>query len=417
MNGSLRGVAQGRSMGPVIWPLAATMLVQAMVAMAVNLVPVLAPVLAGSYGIAPSLVGLYASLSFGGALIFTLLGGAVARRVGAVRCSQWALGVAGVAVAATAMGPLAGVAIFAVIAGMGYGLATPAASHILARVTPAQSRGVVFSLKQSAVPIGGLLAGLAAPLVAAWFGWQAALLCGAALVISTIAVIAPLRGALDDDRDPTFVVSANAPLHAIGLVLAEPRLRILTIATFAFAATMASIFAIYPAYLVDRGGLNLITAGQVFAALQVAGVCARVFFGWCSDRLVRATSLLSLLGLVMAVVAVAASNLNETWSVVAIVAFSILLGAVAAGWPGIYLAEVVRVVSTAQVSAATGGMVAFTFLGVVVGPALFSAIVQITKAYAPAFYVFAGTTAAASVALWLLSRRRYGNVTRPPSAT
>ena len=36
------------------------------------------------------------------------------------------------------------------------------ASHVLARVTPSRHRGLVFSVKQSAVPLGGLQPSLAA---------------------------------------------------------------------------------------------------------------------------------------------------------------------------------------------------------------------------------------------------------------
>ena len=48
---------------------------------------------------APSLIGIYSSLVFVGAISFTLLGGLLVRRFGAVRCSQAALTIAGGALA------------------------------------------------------------------------------------------------------------------------------------------------------------------------------------------------------------------------------------------------------------------------------------------------------------------------------
>ena len=315
------------------------MLVQAMVAMAISVVPVLAPVLGAHYGVAPSLIGIYSSLVFVGAIGFTLLGGLLVRRFGAVRCSQAALTIAGSALAATALSPLAGVIVFGVITGMGYGLATPGASHILARVTPAHRRGVVFSMKQSAVPLGGLLAGLIAPVAAAAFGWRGAMIGMAGLVVAVVLVIRPLRAPLDDDRDPAFPITLRSPFAAVANVLRDPKLRGLAIATFAYAAMQSSVFSIFTAYLVETAGLSLITAGQAFASLQTAGVVARVMFGWLSDKLVPARFLLAGIGIAMAVTGVLTAQLGASWPVSAVFALAALLGFAAAGWPGIYLAD------------------------------------------------------------------------------
>ena len=55
----------------------------------------------------------------------------------------------------------------AILLGAGYGPVTPASSHILARSTPPQRLSLVFSLKQTGVPLGGALAGA----VVARVGW------------------------------------------------------------------------------------------------------------------------------------------------------------------------------------------------------------------------------------------------------
>ena len=75
--------------------LAATMLAQAMVAMAVSAIPVLAPMPAAAYGVRASAVGFYSSLVFAGAIVCAPMGGAPVRRPGAVRCSRLALAAAG----------------------------------------------------------------------------------------------------------------------------------------------------------------------------------------------------------------------------------------------------------------------------------------------------------------------------------
>lgn len=387
-------------MKQVAGPLAATMLVQAMVAMAVSVLPVLSPVLADTYGIRSSLIGIYASLVFTGAIFCTALGGTLVRRIGPIRCSQASLIVAGTALAMSASGPLMAILVFGVVTGMGYGLATPAASHILARVTPAERRGIVFSAKQSAVPIGGLLAGLLAPVLATLFGWQTSIIILATIVTIFSLVIYPLRAQLDDDRDPTVAISLRSPLSTIIEAAREPALRGLTLAAFTFAALQSSIFSIFTAYLVDRGGLDLITAGQAFATLQTAGVVARLTLGWVSDHWLLARRLLAIVGIGMTAVCLLAAQLSPSWPLLGVFAMSALVGFVAAGWPGVYLAEIVRSVPAERVSVATGGTVAFSFLGVVVGPALFSTIVTLSGSYGLAFVAFGMVTAGVGIWLW-----------------
>ena len=386
-------------------PLAATMLVQAMVAMAVSTIPVLAPALAEAYGVRASGIGFYASLVFAGGIVCALTGGALARRIGPVRCSQAALCIAALALALSAAGPLPAIAALAVVTGMGYGLATPAASHILARVTPPHRRGIVLSLKQSAVPLGGLAAGLAAPALAIPFGWRGAVVGAAALVLSAAAVIAPLRARLDDDRTADFPVSLRAPLHAVATVLRHDALRSLTLAAFSFAAIQSSVFAVFTAFLVEAGGLDLVRAGQAFAVMQAAGAVSRVAFGWLSDRAVAARALLRGFAAAIAVVLLLAAQLDPGWSFAEMAGLAALAGAVVAGWPGVYLAEIVRSVPVEQVGTATGGTVGFSFLGVVVGPASFSMVAG-GRGYAAAFIALAAFAAIVGLALVLAGRRR-----------
>ncbi len=376
------------------------MLAQAMVAMAVSTIPVLAPALAETFGVSARWIGFYSSLAFAGGIGSVLIGGALARRIGAVRCSQMALAAAAAGLALTAAAPLAGIALLAVAIGVGYGLATPAASHILARVTPPHRRGVVMSLKQSAVPLGGLIAGLLAPAAAILFGWRGAALCAAALPAAAAVAIAPLRARFDDDRVAGFPVSARSPLHAAGAALATPGLRLLAIAAFAFAAVQSSVFAVFAAFLVEAGGLDLLRAGQAFAAMQTAGAAARVAFGWLSDRRhVSARALLYVFAFGIANVLLLASYLHSGWSFAEIVAFAALAGAVAAGWPGVYLAEIVRIVPPDRVGVATGGTVGFSFLGVALGPGLFSALAA-AGGYSFAFEQFAIFSFLVGAILW-----------------
>ena len=372
-------------MPSLIPPLAAMMLVQAMTAMAVVTVPVLAPEIAAALDVGTAAVGLHQSIAYAGAAFLTLLSGSLVLRHGGIRVNQTSVLLSAAGVGLAIGGALPMVALGAIFAGMGYGLATPGASHVLARVTPADRRGLVFSIKQSAVPLGGLAAGALLPPVAERFGWEWAAALSCCLVLSAVPLIQPLRARLDDDRNRAHRVRIGAPGESIRLVLAAPELRPIASVAFSFGAMQLSLFAFLVTYLVERAKLDLVTAGLLFSVMQGAGIAARVGWGWVSDHWVSARRLLAGIGAGAVASTAAAAAFTEAWPLAGLAAVCAALGFTAVGWNGIYLAEIPRVVPIEKVGAATGGVLLFTFVGIVAGPSSFGVIVAATGSYAAAF--------------------------------
>ena len=393
-------------MHSILPPLSAMMLVQAMTAMAVVTVPVLAPEIAASLDIDTAAVGLYQSTAFVGAAFLALLSGSLVLRHGGVRVNQASVVLSAAGVGLAVAGSVPVVALGAVLAGMGYGLATPGASHVLARATPPNRRGLVFSVKQSAVPLGGLVAGALFPPVAERFGWEWAIALACAMAASAALVIQPLRARLDDDRDPTHRVRIDAPGQSVRLVVTTPRLRPIALVAFSYGAMQLSLFAFLVTYLVERGGTDLVTAGLLFSVMQGAGFVARIGWGWVSDRWISTRPLLALLGAGTVASTVVAMGFSDAWSLAGLAVASAALGLTAVGWNGVYLAEVSRAVPMDKVGLATGGVLMFTFVGVVLGPSTFGAIVAATGSYTAAFIAMDVLVLATVVTLVVRPRTR-----------
>ncbi len=391
-------------MPAVLAPLSAMMLVQTMTAMALVTVPVLTPEIAAALDIDTATVGLYQSVAFAGAALLALMSGSLVLRHGGVRVNQVSVVLSAIGLGLAITGAVPVIALGAILAGMGYGLATPAASHVLARATPMERRGLVFSIKQSAVPLGGLVAGVLFPPVAERFGWEAAIVLSSLMVLSAALFIQPLRARLDDDRNPAHRGWIDAPGQSIRLVLATPGLRPLVMVAFSFGAMQLSLFAFLVTYLVERVGLDLVTAGVLFAVMQGAGVVARVGWGWVSDRWVPARPLLAMLGIGTIASTLAAAAFSDAWPLAGLAGVCVVLGLTAIGWNGIYLAEVARVVPIEKVGAATGGVIVFTFIGVVLGPSSFAAIVAMTGSYAAALIAIDALVLATVAALVIRPR-------------
>jgi MFS family permease len=355
-------------------PLVITLAIQAMVSMALLTLPVMAPVVAAALGVSPTLTGVYVALAYLGAILASVASGAAVARFGAIRVSQTGLVICATGLALCAVPWLPSVAIGAFLIGIGYGPITPASSHLLAVTTPAHRMSIVFSIKQTGVPLGGVLAGAIVPPLLIVAGWQGALLASALANLLCAAIAQPLRAALDADRNPGRPLALNNLAQPIRLVLSHPALKMLAACSFLFSTAQLSLTAYAVTYLNESLAYSLVAAGLALSLSQLGGVVGRVVWGWVSDQGLGARRTLGLLAGLMALSSLSMALLQAGMPGLLVSAVLVVFGASAVGWNGVYLAEVARQAPPGQASTATGGTLAFTFFGVVVGPPLFGAI-------------------------------------------
>lgn len=379
-------------------PLAVTLAIQSLVAMALISVPVIAPVIAQALGISSTYVGIYVGVVYAAAMVASLSAGAAVARFGAIRVSQAGLLLCAAGLALSALGSVPALAAGAVLVGLGYGPVTPASSHLLARTTPADRMSLVFSIKQTGVPLGGVLAGaLVPPLLV--LGWRGALLAVAAATIACIFVAQPLRATLDADRQPQRPLVPGNLAQPIRMVLAHPPLRLLAGCSFLFSIAQLSLTTYLVTYLHETLAYGLVAAGLALSVSQAAGVFGRVLWGYVSDRWLGARRTLTALAALVGVCALATAGLQASMPALLVLAVLALFGASAIGWNGVYLAEVAREAPPGQASVATGGTLAITFLGVVAGPPAFGALAGAAGSYRIGFIAVALALVVCLVAL------------------
>ncbi len=390
-------------MAGVLPALVATTWVQAVASAAMLLVPTLAPQIAAALGVATGLVGLQVSLLYGFAMLTSMQAGVLVRRRGACRTSQYALllVVCGcvVALASTALALL----LTTVLLGLAYGMTNPSAAQLLARFTPPRHRNVVYSIKQTGVPLGGILAALAAPPLAQALGWQAAFLALAVVAGGTTLLLQVRREAWDSDRDPA---ARGRGLGSLGVLIQRREILWLGMMGFCLAAVQMSLLSFAVAFMVEELLISLVIAGVIMSVVHAAGVIGRIGWGLLADRLGRSLPLLHGLAVAMGILFLAIAFLgSETprWLVVTVL---VAAGATAIGWNGVFLAEVARRSPHAEVGEATGAALVLTYLGVLAGPAMVGLLLALGAGYGSAFLLPAAFSAAA--VLSLLGCGRYG---------
>ncbi len=366
-------------------PLSITLAIQAMVAMALLTLPVMAPDVAKAVGVSPALIGVYVAIVYAGAMLASLAAGTTVKRLGAIRVSQIGLVLCALGLALCAIPSPWAMSVGAVLIGFGYGPITPASSHLLARTTDPRRMSLVFSIKQTGVPLGGVLAGAFVPGVLLLLGWQGALLVSAAANLVCALIAQPLCAHLDADRDKAQPLVLGGLVQPIRLVLKHPALRMLAACSFVFSMAQLSLTTYLVTFLNVTLAYTLVAAGAALSIAQVGGMAGRILWGWLADRYTGARTMLAALAVLMAMGALATAMLRPDTPTLLIMAVLVVFGATAVGWNGVYLAEVARQAPPGLASVATGGTLAVTFLGVVLGPPMFGALSEWFGSYRAGF--------------------------------
>ena len=352
--------------------------VQTLVSMGALAVPAMAPAVAAATGLPLSAVGVFSGALYVGAMLSAINAGGPVVRLGAVRTAQLCLVVAacGMLLVASAVHGL--LLPGAALVGLGYGSSTPASSHLFAYEVPSRWRGLVFSAKQTGVPLGGMLAGALLPAADQRIGWRAALaLMALACVVCSLA-LQPMRARFDRHREAGRRIGAGGSLATLRAVWTHKPMRELAMSTFFFAAMQGSLATYLVAQAHVGARLDAVRAGLLLAAAQAAGVVGRIVWGWISDHWVRPSRMLAFLALAMGLCALLAGLLTPAWPRPALLLLALLFGATATGWNGVYLAEVARLAPPGMAGVLTGGTLFFTFCGAFAGPSAFAAVASVT---------------------------------------
>lgn len=379
------------SVGVGLATLPITLLVQAAVSAAIIAPAVAAPRLLEALHASTVVVGIYIAIVYGAAMISSQWGAALVRRWGPIRTSQVALGLCAAGLLLVAL-PQPVVALCgAILLGMGYGPITPASSEMLARTTPPSRIALVFSIKQTGVPLGGVLAGLIVPLVLTLFDARWAMVAMAAICLAGIALAEMLRNALDVHRDPTGPLPRLSRMtQPLRFVWTHHLLRRLALCTLVFSCVQVSLTSYLVSFLNHDLSWTIVAAGAALSIAQVAAIMARVVWGLISDRW-RGGARLTLfwLALAMALAGIAMPFLTASMPHAWVIGLLVIYGATAIGWNGVFLGTVARVVPQDQAAMATAGSLFFTYFGVLIGSPLFGMASGAIGRIGPAFALLA----------------------------
>ena len=376
---------------------------QMVVAMSNIVLSTIAPKVAESLGVAPVLVGYHVGLTFGAAAVASIYGGIVVLRLGAARTTQLSMVSSVIGVALLALPHVGYVALGSLFIGTGMGFASPAASYLLVKHTSADRRNLLFSIKQTGVPLGGVIIALTAPILAVTVGWRWSLAMIATVGVATLLITERARVAWDSDHRPVGSLRST-PFGGVPLVWRQKALRWVALAAVLFSSVQRILLSFTVIYLVTEGGYGLVEAGIMLSVAQVGGATSRIPWGWLADRLRSGLAVLTLICAIMIMSSVALILLEASWPKTLVYLLFFLLGASCVGWNGIVHAECARLSPPGMISLTAGGMSFFVYGGVMFGPPVFAVAYGTIGSYGGTFWLMV-VGAVAALGLLLLAHR------------
>jgi nitrate/nitrite transporter NarK len=375
-----------------------TTIVQVTTAFAALTIPSLIAVAQSQLGFRAINSGTFISILYAAAATMTVLAGLAVERIGPMRTCQLAVVSCAVGLAFALQGSMVGLVAGALALGVGYGPITPASSQLLSAAAGRKHRRLIFSFKQTGVPVGTALAGMIVPVMTVELGWKTSLAAVSALCLVVAAAVQPLASA---PQGATKERASGRPVwwRSISVALAHPYLRLLSLSAFVLGGAQMCSSTFLVSYFYGTVGYTPLRAGAMLTVANVSGAVFRLVWGAVGDRGVSPRLLLAALSLVACLVEIVMTSTRLMADFSFAATACVLLGAAVIGWNGLLLSEAADAVPSDKVASATAGCLFFSFGGVMTFPAVFGLLQRLTDGFVASWWMMAGANALLAVLL------------------
>jgi len=330
--------------------------------------PVLAPALRDEYDLSLFRVGIVLDSLWVGALFTLLPWGLLADRLGERLVLAVGLGGCGAAlIGAGHAGSFTQLVVLLALAGAAGASVNSASGRAVMQWFPVSERGFALGVRQTAIPLGGLVAAIALPAL----GLRSAFLFLAALCLAGAifgAAVIREREAAEDVLEP----------RGLRATLRDGRLWWLCGGSSLYLVAQAAVTGFVVLFLHDERGFSPGEAAAVLAGVQVLAAALRIGLGRWSDVLGSRLVPLRLVGLVSGATLALAAVVLGAPSAVLVAAF-VLAGGFAMAWNGLSFTAAAELAGRGRSGAAIGmQQTALSAAGALVPPA-FAALVAATS--------------------------------------
>jgi MFS family permease len=338
-------------------------------------IPTLAGFLKRDLELSAGGAGLLVSAYYFGKILGSYAAGIAADRLGERRVLVLGGAVAAAFVAlAAAAGPVSLLFVLLLLAGVAGAAGTPAGGRLVLVAFPAERRGLALGIRQTGIPLGGIIAAGALPPIAATAGWRWSLVAAAGLAILGLLPLALTR--IDRVTEP-LLENVERPRGQ------QRNVYLLTLWACLIVSGQYALLVFLVLDLHETASLSLTTGALLLAIANATGIVGRIAWGAASDRALangRKPLLLLLtavgLGGVLLLLLVPRDAPLAVLAVMASIAGLSLIG-----YQGLWITMLAESAGTRQVGAATGFAITFVTISMALSPPLYGLIADAAGTY------------------------------------
>jgi MFS family permease len=361
-------------------------------------IPTLTGFIKADLGLSAATAGLAVSAFAFGKIFGSYGAGVAADRLGERRVLLFGgLATAGL-VATGAMLPLTALFPLLVLAGVAGAASTPAGGRLVLLSFPRERHGLALGIRQTGIPIGGLVAAALLPWVAHVAGWRWSLVAAACVTVLLVLPLALTR--IERDGDPRDAPRGRHPVR-------NRTVRLLTVWGCLVVSGQYAVLAFLALDFHRSAGLSLAAASLLVAVANASGIVGRVAWGAISDRALsrgRKPLLLVLTGAGLAgALLLFATPRTAPTAVLAVVSAIVGLGLI--GYQGLWVTMVAEAAGPERVGAATGFAITFVTMSIALSPPLYGAVADAAGTYRAIWAALAGVLTVAFVPALLIHER------------
>ncbi len=360
--------------------LSVTTLTQATIALIAQGIGTLAPFLITGLGLSKTQVGFAGGAVNVGMTLTALLAGRAVDTWGEKRVLvTGGLATGAAVVLASFSNTFMVLIVLLMFTGVWAATSTPAGSKAIMTWFPFSQRGLALGIRQTGVPLGGMVAALLIPPIAISFGWKIAM---------GVIGLGPILGAAlcqvaYKDHPLEVGLGKAAKSRKWTELLRNKEIWLVSLTAITYIAAQFTIVTYLVLYLHDKTGFSVALASLFLALVQFGGMVGRIFWGYISDAFFQGArkpvlALIGIMAIVMALTMLALTPQTPIW-IIGLATF--LFGFTAIGWNGVYITLLSEVAGSDQAGTAVGLGLTLLQLGVLVFPPLFGLMVDYSGSY------------------------------------
>ena len=332
--------------------------------------PVLSPALRSEYDLSLTRVGIVLASVWFGTTLTLLPWGLLADRVGERVVLASGLGICALALVALAfVSGFAALLLLVAAAGAAGASVNAASGRAVMQWFGADERGFALGVRQTAIPVGGVIASLLLPQVEDAAGVRGAFLTMAALCLAgALAGGLLMRGRVSEPVQP----------DAVPWTVRDKRLWLLSVGSSLYLVAQVALTGFVVLFLHDERGVSVSAAAGVLAAIQVVAAALRIGAGRWSDTLGTRVRPLRWIGLAV-FATLALSAVLEPAPLVLVVPALVAAGGLSMAWNGLSVTVAAELAGEHRSGAAIGFQQTALSLTGTAAPILFAAIVEATN--------------------------------------